>query len=132
MSRLKELRNLEYSNRLKFTLLDVLELREKGWVQKVMKSGAKTKDEIRQDAIREAQNTNAGIANAFVKTEVAGLRPQNSRNLTMGGGTRLRDRKQREAEERERERERASSDSGDIARARRSRGARGARARVAD
>ena len=44
---MKELRTVGYEQRLNFAIMDLTELRDNKWVQKVMASKAKTKTEVR-------------------------------------------------------------------------------------
>lgn len=63
-----------YCKRLQFAVQDLIDLRQAGWVKKVFKSLAKTKDEIREDAANEEEMKHQGEDG--VQRIVAGLRPQ--------------------------------------------------------
>mmetsp|Transcript_45960 Transcript_45960/g.106130 ORF Transcript_45960/g.106130 Transcript_45960/m.106130 type:complete len:674 (+) Transcript_45960:159-2180(+) len=63
-----------YCKRLQFAVQDLVDLRGAGWVKKVFKSSAKTKDEIRCEAANEEELKHQGEDG--VQVAVAGQRPQ--------------------------------------------------------
>eukprot|EP00408_Alexandrium_pacificum_P066785 CAMPEP_0171162692 /NCGR_PEP_ID=MMETSP0790-20130122/4724_1 /TAXON_ID=2925 /ORGANISM="Alexandrium catenella, Strain OF101" /LENGTH=666 /DNA_ID=CAMNT_0011627305 /DNA_START=167 /DNA_END=2166 /DNA_ORIENTATION=- len=63
-----------YCRRLQFAVQDLIDLRKAGWVKKIFKSLAKTKDEIRCDAANEEEMKHQGEDG--VQRIVAGVRPQ--------------------------------------------------------
>lgn len=77
LAELRKAKNAEgkdlYCKRLQFVMQDLVDLREAGWVKKVFKSAAKTKDEIRTDAANEEELKHNGEDG--VQRIVAGLRP---------------------------------------------------------
>jgi len=62
---------LKYCKRIQYQIQDLLDLRGKGWHKKLFKEQAKTKDEIRKEAVKDAR---AKDTNHFT-TAVAGVRP---------------------------------------------------------
>jgi hypothetical protein len=62
-----------YSKRIQFMMQDMIDLRDAHWVQKAFKNGARTKDDLRQEAACEEQLKHQGEDG--VLTVVAGARP---------------------------------------------------------
>jgi len=60
-----------YPMRMKFMIQDLLDTRGAGWLKKVFKAAAKTKDEIREDAARDEKTARADGSQVVV----AGQRP---------------------------------------------------------
>ena len=54
----------------------MLDLRSNGWEERVLKERMQTKDQIRVDAMREQRAQLNGVQDYFVRTEIAGQRPQ--------------------------------------------------------
>eukprot|EP00746_Dinoflagellata_sp_MGD_P138223 gnl/MRDRNA2_/MRDRNA2_71914_c0_seq1.p1 gnl/MRDRNA2_/MRDRNA2_71914_c0~~gnl/MRDRNA2_/MRDRNA2_71914_c0_seq1.p1 ORF type:complete len:1309 (+),score=235.98 gnl/MRDRNA2_/MRDRNA2_71914_c0_seq1:133-4059(+) len=72
MSRLSDLHSTTvYSKRLRFLIQDILDLRENSWERKVFREVAKTMDDIRRDAVKDAQSP-SGTCH---RTARAGVRP---------------------------------------------------------
>jgi len=67
--------NFAFSKRIQFSIQDLLDLRQNNWVKKLFKEQAKTKDDIRRDAMREAKQQQRGQDTTFATTTV-GVRPQ--------------------------------------------------------
>lgn len=65
---------LAFSKRIQFKTQDLLDLRSNNWVKKLFKEQAKTKDEVRKDAAKEAKQAARGHEVQFT-SQVAGLRP---------------------------------------------------------
>jgi len=67
---------LSFSKRIQFQIQDLLDLRGNSWQEKLFRDQAKTKQEIRMDAVKEAkiQATKGGPEVVF-GTQVAGMRP---------------------------------------------------------
>jgi len=61
-----------YSKRIQFKIQDLLDTKNAGWVMKTFKATAKTKDEIKQDAARDAASGKAPDGSEHV---IAGARP---------------------------------------------------------
>lgn len=64
-----------YSKRVQFLIQDLLDLRSQDWKKKLFKEQAKTKEEVRKDAIAEAKNTSKKGTDAMFNTTIAGARP---------------------------------------------------------
>jgi len=66
-----------FSKRIQFQIQDLLDLRQNSWQKKLFKEQAKTKEEVRKDAIAEARKQAKGAGtDAMFATAVAGARPQ--------------------------------------------------------
>lgn len=63
-----------FSKRIQFQIQDLLDLRANGWVKKLFKEQAKTRDEVRKDAMKEAKSAARGNEVTF-NTTTAGVRP---------------------------------------------------------
>ncbi|CAK0834317.1 unnamed protein product [Prorocentrum cordatum] len=64
-----------FSKRIQFQIQDLIDLRGRNWQQKLFKEQAKTKDEVRKDAAKEAYKTAKSGPEAMFATQVAGMRP---------------------------------------------------------
>uniref|UniRef100_A0A7S2QBJ4 MIF4G domain-containing protein n=1 Tax=Zooxanthella nutricula TaxID=1333877 RepID=A0A7S2QBJ4_9DINO len=65
-----------FSKRIQFQIQDLLDLRHNGWAKKLFKEQAKTKDEVRKDALAEARKQAKGAGtDAMFITQIAGVRP---------------------------------------------------------
>jgi len=64
-----------FSRRIDCLIQDLLDLRERDWRKKLFKEQAKTKEEIRKDAIKEQRNAARGTDTTFTTT-VVGERPK--------------------------------------------------------
>jgi len=66
-----------YSKRIQFRIQDLLDLRSNKWQKKLFKDQAKTKEEVRKDAISEARKHGKGgsASDVLFGTEIAGARP---------------------------------------------------------
>jgi len=68
-----------FSKRIQFRIQDLIDLRGRNWQKKLFKDQAKTKDECRKDAAREAHASatkgKSGGTEAMFTTQVAGMRP---------------------------------------------------------
>lgn len=63
-----------YSKRIQFAIQGLFELRQNGWQKKLFKEQAKSKDDIRKDAMKDARQQQKGNDVHFV-TQVVGARP---------------------------------------------------------
>merc|ERR1719491_1798365 len=64
-----------FDKRIQFKIQDLIDLRGNNWQKKLFKEQAKTKDEIRKDAAKEAKSAAKGGQDAMFTTQVAGQRP---------------------------------------------------------
>jgi hypothetical protein len=65
-----------FSKRIQFQIQDLIDLRNNNWHKKLFKEQAKTKDEVRKDAQKEArQSTAKNVSDVMFSTQVAGMRP---------------------------------------------------------
>lgn len=64
-----------FSKRVRFQIEDLLDLRKNSWAKKLFKEQAKSKDEIRKDAIRDAGKAGKGGQESMFSTKVVGVRP---------------------------------------------------------
>jgi hypothetical protein len=64
-----------FSKRIQFRIQDLIDLRGRNWQKKLFKEQAKTKEEVRKDAAREAHKTAKSGTEAMFTTQVAGMRP---------------------------------------------------------
>lgn len=80
---------IAFSKRIQFQIQDLLDLRNNGWQEKLFKEQAKTKQEIRQDAVKEAKQVAKGGPEVLFATQTAGMRPayiDDSKNPKPGRG----------------------------------------------
>jgi len=64
-----------YSKRVQFTIQDLLDVRSVGWKKKTFKASAKTKEEIRQEQVRDMQAQMMGMGQASAsEVQIAGVR----------------------------------------------------------
>lgn len=65
-----------FSKRIQFQIQDLLDLRQNNWQKKMFKEAAKTKDEVRKDAIAEARKqAKGGGTEVMFQTQTVGVRP---------------------------------------------------------
>jgi hypothetical protein len=67
-----------FSKRIQFRIQDLIDLRGRNWQKKLFKEQAKTKDEVRKDALRDAHNAQkkgGNVSDAMFTTQVVGMRP---------------------------------------------------------
>jgi len=63
-----------FSKRVQFQIQDLLDLRSNNWQKKLFKEQAKTKEDVRKDAIKEARQQAKGVDTMFT-TATVGMRP---------------------------------------------------------
>mmetsp|Transcript_22779 Transcript_22779/g.58094 ORF Transcript_22779/g.58094 Transcript_22779/m.58094 type:complete len:727 (-) Transcript_22779:306-2486(-) len=67
-----------FEKRIQFKIQDLLDLRSKNWEKKLYREQAKTKDEVRKDAMKEQRSTGKGSGastDVVFATAVVGVRP---------------------------------------------------------
>jgi len=64
-----------FSKRIDCLIQDLLDLREHDWKKKLFKEQAKTKEEIRKDAMKEQRQSQRGGADVVFSTQTVGVRP---------------------------------------------------------
>jgi len=64
-----------FSKRIQFQIQDLLDLRNKGWQEKLFKEQAKPLEEIRKEAVKEAKHHSKGGPEVLFSTQTAGMRP---------------------------------------------------------
>lgn len=65
-----------FSMRVRFQIQNLIDLRQNGWQRKLFREVAKTKDEVKGEAIKQAQATAKGAGtDAMFATQVVGQRP---------------------------------------------------------